>query len=259
MSSDESGSDSDTSALATAAVDAATTTTISINNDATKSKKRGRPQSCPTLNDYKDLIIKLFSEDDIPIIDIARRLNLEHGLDISERTISRRLTAWNVPRKKQRIPPTQELKERILFHYNKNLNDDQITKALLTEGYDINKRNLARMRQSKCQNLSYIFCFDLSKQIGKISSSPLQFCPPPQSLTSSNCLELTLRFCRAWYAKTVSISRISRILRWRRRRSGRRYSPPRTQAETQKEGKDGPQWGSDSESYRLRGEIYEQL
>lgn len=147
MSSNESdGSESDTSIPATVAVD---TTTTSTNGDATKTttKKRGRPQSCPTLDDYKDLIIKLFSEDDIPIIDIARRLNLEHGLDISERTISRRLTAWNVPRKKQRVPPTQELKDRILFHYNKNLNDEQITKALQTEGYEIKPRNLARMRQ----------------------------------------------------------------------------------------------------------------
>jgi uncharacterized protein len=139
MSSDES-SDSDLPA-----VDATQTST---NGDATKTtKKRGRPQSCPTLDDYKDLIVKLFSEDDIPIIDIARRLNLEHGLDISERTISRRLTAWNVPRKKQRVPPTQELKDRILFHYNKNLNDEQITNALQMEGYEIKPRNLARMRQ----------------------------------------------------------------------------------------------------------------
>jgi uncharacterized protein len=145
MSSDESdGSESDTS-IHPAAAD---TTTTSTNGDGTKtSKRRGRPQSCPTLDDYKELITKLFSEDDIPIIDIARRLNLEHGLDISERTISRRLTTWNVPRKKQRVPPTQELKDRILFHYNKNLNDEQITKALQTEGYEIKPRNLARMRQ----------------------------------------------------------------------------------------------------------------
>ena len=99
------------------------------------------------LDDYKDLIIQLFSGDDLPIIDIARRLNLEHGLDISERTISRRLTSWGVPRKKNRLPPTQELQDRILFHYNKNLNDDEICVALNTEGYAIKPRNLARLRQ----------------------------------------------------------------------------------------------------------------
>lgn len=62
------------------------------------SKKRGRPQKAD-LEEYKESIIKLFSEDDVPIIDIARQLNEEHDLAISERTISRRLTAWNIPRK----------------------------------------------------------------------------------------------------------------------------------------------------------------
>jgi uncharacterized protein len=61
-------------------------------------RKRGRPQITP-LEPYKDLIVTLFSDEDLPIIDIARKLNLEHGLDISERTISRRLTSWNIPRK----------------------------------------------------------------------------------------------------------------------------------------------------------------
>jgi uncharacterized protein len=70
-------------------------------------RKRGRPQVTP-LEPYKDLIVKLFIDDDLPIIDIARRLNLEHGLDVSERTISRRLTTWNVPRKKQKGSTTQE-------------------------------------------------------------------------------------------------------------------------------------------------------
>lgn len=131
--STSSGSDSDESITAT------------TTNDPIP-KKRGRPQIAP-LEEYKDLIIKLFSEDDLPIIDIARRLNLEYGLDISERTISRRLTTWQVPRRKQRVLPTQELHDRILFHYNKNMNDDQIALALHVEGYEIKPRNLARIRQ----------------------------------------------------------------------------------------------------------------
>lgn len=109
-------------------------------------RKRGRPQVTP-LEPYKDTIVKLFSEDDLPIIDIARRLNLEHGLDISERTISRRLTAWNIPRKKTRTPATQDLQERIKVHYDNNLNDEQIAAALEEEGYEIKVRNLARLRQ----------------------------------------------------------------------------------------------------------------
>jgi uncharacterized protein len=115
--------------------------------EAPAPRKRGRPQVTP-LEPYKDTIVKLFSEDDLPIIDIARRLNLEHGLDISERTISRRLTAWNIPRKKTRTPASQDLRDRIVFHYNKNLNDEQIAAALQAEGFsDIKVRNLARLRQ----------------------------------------------------------------------------------------------------------------
>jgi uncharacterized protein len=109
-------------------------------------RKRGRPPAAD-LETYKDLVVKLFSIDDLPIIEIARQLNLDHGLDISERTISRRLTAWNIPRKKTRTPATQDLRDRIVFHYNKNLNDEQIAAELEKEGFDIKVRNLARLRQ----------------------------------------------------------------------------------------------------------------
>ncbi|KAJ5051614.1 uncharacterized protein L3040_001389 [Drepanopeziza brunnea f. sp. 'multigermtubi'] len=110
------------------------------------NKKRGRSQATP-LEPFKDEIVKFFTEEDVPIIEIARRINVEHGLDVSERTISRRLTQWGVPRKKTRTAASQELQDRIAFHYNKNLNDDQITQALLAEGFEIKPRNLARLRQ----------------------------------------------------------------------------------------------------------------
>lgn len=120
---------------------------MSTSADAGSAKRRpGRPETVP-LEPYKDIIVNLFSEQDTPLIDIARHLNLTHGLDISERTISRRLTAWGVPRKKQRTPISQELRERLVYHYNKNLNDEQITAELVKEGFDMKSRNLARLRQ----------------------------------------------------------------------------------------------------------------
>ncbi|TVY47922.1 Uncharacterized protein LOCC1_G001624, partial [Lachnellula occidentalis] len=112
---------------------------------APSPRKRGRPQLTP-LEPYRDHIIDQF-KNDVPIIDIARRLNLEHGLDVSERTISRRLTAWDVPRKKLRTPSSQELRDRVIYHYNKNLNDEQIAAELLGEGFEIKSRSLARLRQ----------------------------------------------------------------------------------------------------------------
>lgn len=39
------------------------------------------------------------------------------------------------------------MKDRIVFHYNKNLNDEQIAAELVREGFDIKVRNLARLRQ----------------------------------------------------------------------------------------------------------------
>lgn len=42
---------------------------------------------------------------------------------------------------------TQELYDRITFHYNKNLDDAQIVTALRAEGYELKSRNLARIRQ----------------------------------------------------------------------------------------------------------------
>jgi len=89
----------------------------------------------------------IVSEENLPIVDIARRLNLEHGLDLSERTISRRLTAWKIPRKKVRLRPSQDLHDRILFYYNKNLSDQDIAAALKAEGIELKTRNLARIRQ----------------------------------------------------------------------------------------------------------------
>lgn len=72
---------------------------------------------------------------------------MEHGLDISERTISRRISIWGIPRKKARGPVTQEFKNRIIYHYNNNLNDEQICQALALEGHEIKPRPLARLRQ----------------------------------------------------------------------------------------------------------------
>ncbi|RDL37487.1 Uncharacterized protein BP5553_04920 [Venustampulla echinocandica] len=116
------------------------------NSTAPTPRKRGRPQTT-TLEPYKDEIVKLFLEDDLAIIDIARKLNLQHGLDISERTISRRLTSWNIPRRKIRGPPSQELCDRLLFHYNRNLNDDQMNTELRNEGFEITVSKLVRVRQ----------------------------------------------------------------------------------------------------------------
>ncbi|TAQ87401.1 hypothetical protein B7494_g4298 [Chlorociboria aeruginascens] len=120
--------------------------TDSSNSPNSPKRKPGRPQLAP-LDDYKDQIISLYCTENLALIDIARRLTLERGLIISERTISRRLKGWDVPKKKQRVQATPELHSRIEFHFNKNLKDPEIAEALQDEGFDINVKSLARMRK----------------------------------------------------------------------------------------------------------------
>ncbi|RAL65850.1 hypothetical protein DID88_005513 [Monilinia fructigena] len=93
-----------------------------INNNST-SRKPGRPPGV-NLEPYKDFI----------------------GLDVSDRKVSRTLATWNI-RKRNRGPIPQSLQDRLTFHYNLNLNDDQIAQALVSEGFEIKRANLGRLRQ----------------------------------------------------------------------------------------------------------------
>ncbi|ESZ98478.1 hypothetical protein SBOR_1140 [Sclerotinia borealis F-4128] len=109
------------------------------------SRKPGRPPGV-NLEPYKDLIVKLFTEENTPIVDITRKLNLELGLDVSERKVSRTLATWNV-RKRIRGPISPALQDRLTYHYNLNLNDDQIAQALISEGFEIKRTHMGRLRQ----------------------------------------------------------------------------------------------------------------
>ncbi|RFU28541.1 hypothetical protein B7463_g7805, partial [Scytalidium lignicola] len=107
--------------------------------------KRGRPQLIH-VDDYKDEIIRLYREDGVQINDIAEQINAKYGIDVSVRTLTRRLQGWSVPHKRVRMEAPEDLIERIRFHYNRNLTDKQIEEALVQEGFEI-PRNLPRLRQ----------------------------------------------------------------------------------------------------------------
>jgi uncharacterized protein len=113
--------------------------------DASASgRKRGRPND-PSLDGYKDIIVRLFLEDKLPINEITRHLNLTYGLDLSVRRLSRRISRWKIPRTR-RDPPSEELLDLVRSHYNNNLNDSQIVDELRKEGYDFKIRRIARLR-----------------------------------------------------------------------------------------------------------------
>ncbi|KAH8812515.1 hypothetical protein F5884DRAFT_672865 [Xylogone sp. PMI_703] len=107
--------------------------------------KRGRPQAV-RLDEYKDEIIQLYRVDGVPVGEIAQRITAKHGVDVSTRTLIRRLGQWSVPNKRVRMEAPEELVERIRFHYNRNLTDKQIEQALVDEGFEI-PQNLPRLRQ----------------------------------------------------------------------------------------------------------------
>ncbi|KAG4033782.1 hypothetical protein MFRU_004g02850 [Monilinia fructicola] len=119
--------------------------TQEVINHHSSSRKPGRPPGVD-LEPYKAFIVELFSAENTPIIDITRKLNLEFGLDVSDRKVSRTLATWNI-RKRNRGPISQSLQNRLTFHYNLNLNDDQIAQALISEGFEIKRANLGRLRQ----------------------------------------------------------------------------------------------------------------
>lgn len=116
-----------------------------VSANASSPGRSRRPSA--DLDNYKVLITKLFAEDNLPIIDITRQLNLEYGLDVDHHIVSRRITAWSITRKYPRVSADQQLHDRILFHYNKNLDDEQILKELQAEGYEIGGRTLHRLGQ----------------------------------------------------------------------------------------------------------------
>ncbi|PQE04945.1 HD domain-containing protein [Rutstroemia sp. NJR-2017a BBW] len=120
---------------------------LTPDSEPTAQKRRpGRPRKTD-LGPYKDLIVKLFCEENKSTIEISQKLSSELDLDVSNRTISRLLTVWKVPRKSTRGPTSQEFRSRLQFHWNRNLNDEEIGHALIAEGFDIKVKNLGRLRQ----------------------------------------------------------------------------------------------------------------
>lgn len=108
-------------------------------------RKPGRPQLVQ-LDEYKDEIVKLYREDGLQVRDIAQQISAKSGIQVSTRTLIRRLSGWSVPNKRVRMEAPEDLIERIRYHYNKNLTDKQIEEALAQEGFEI-PRNLPRLRQ----------------------------------------------------------------------------------------------------------------
>ncbi|KAJ5207272.1 hypothetical protein N7472_003720 [Penicillium cf. griseofulvum] len=110
----------------------------------TPSKMTGRPRV--DLEPYKAEIIGLY-EKKMKSDDICKHLKRQHDIQISSRTLSKRLQLWGVKKKMENNSSNEALHARIknLF-FDVGLTDQEIVTVLHDEGYDVSHRTLRRLR-----------------------------------------------------------------------------------------------------------------
>ncbi|KAJ5791301.1 uncharacterized protein N7518_008312 [Penicillium psychrosexuale] len=110
----------------------------------TPSKMSGRPRV--DLEPYKAEIIGLF-EKKMKGDDICKHLKRQHDIQISSRTLTKRLQLWGVKKKMENNSSNEALHARIknLF-FDVGLSDQEIVTVLHDEGYEVSHRTLRRLR-----------------------------------------------------------------------------------------------------------------
>ncbi|KAJ5788189.1 hypothetical protein N7457_003179 [Penicillium paradoxum] len=110
----------------------------------TMSGRSGRPRV--DLEPYKPEIIELF-EKKMKSDDICKHLKRQHDIQISARTLTKRLQLWGVKKKVESNTSNEALHARIknLF-FDVGLSDQDIVTVLHDEGYDVSHRTLRRLR-----------------------------------------------------------------------------------------------------------------
>lgn len=98
------------------------------------------------LSPYKDEIVDLFNQQETTkaiCMELARR----HSIDISSRTLSRRLQDWGLRRLPPNTADNQALCDRIRFLVCDNLSDKEILPILHHDGFKIAPVTLKRLRE----------------------------------------------------------------------------------------------------------------
>ncbi|KAJ6168287.1 hypothetical protein N7497_001130 [Penicillium chrysogenum] len=104
----------------------------------------GRPRV--DLEPYKAEIIGLY-ENKMKSDDICKHMKRQHDIQISARTLTKRLQLWGVKEKMENNSSNEALHARIknLF-FDVGLTDQEIVTVLHDEGYDVSARTLRRLR-----------------------------------------------------------------------------------------------------------------
>ncbi|KAJ5143195.1 uncharacterized protein N7515_001982 [Penicillium bovifimosum] len=116
-----------------------------VNLVDTPSRTSGRPRV--DLEPYKDEIIALI-EKKTKGTDVCKHLKEQHGIQLSARTLNKRLQAWGIKEKKEQYNSNNpELHARVknLF-FDVGLSDQEIITVLHDEGYAVSLRTLRRLR-----------------------------------------------------------------------------------------------------------------
>lgn len=110
----------------------------------TMAGRSGRPRV--DLEPYKPEIVGLF-EKKMKSDDICKHLKRQHDIQISSRTLTKRLQLWGVKKKTESNTSNQALHARIknLF-FELGLSDQDIVTVLHDEGYEVSHRTLRRLR-----------------------------------------------------------------------------------------------------------------
>jgi transposase len=125
------------------AIDTELVYNMETQEDAT-SKQSGRPRV--DLEPYKAEVIALH-EKKMKGDDICKHLKRQHDIQISPRTLTKRLQHWGVKKKMENYSSNETLHARIknLF-FDVGLGDAEIATVLNEEGYNISLRTLRRLR-----------------------------------------------------------------------------------------------------------------
>jgi len=102
------------------------------------------PRTKINLDPYKDEILALISAKKSNA-NIIQYLQNSYQLQLADHTLRRRLKEWDVSIRKW-TQDTPALRDRITSLFFNGLNDDQLYRALQTEGYQLGERAVPRLR-----------------------------------------------------------------------------------------------------------------
>ena len=102
------------------------------------------PRAKIDLDPYKDEILALIALKKTNA-EIIRYLHDSYQTQLADHTLRRRLKEWNISIRKW-TQDTPALRDRITSLFFNGLNDDQLYRALQTEGYQLGARALPRLR-----------------------------------------------------------------------------------------------------------------